>query len=1136
VGLGEVSNNDRPFLAEVQERLLSFAQMALEDDILAALTREPGSKGREIASRLGLDKSLVNSTLFKLRLRKLAWQDSGYRWFLKSASPESRQTVQPQLDTPLSRLCRYYLQCLSLDDEGDVSLFAQSQHSPQYVKLPVFPDLDPEERPIKSFDGVTELFRRLRNSDRRLVPYVGYPVRLRHVRAQTGWEGFKVEPVFLFEFQENALQSDSESFLTGELPTFNFRVLKSFALGDDSHVMDEAGRLAEDLGFSEADPPELEDYIARLVEIRDDWDWKEEMNPQQLSSGTPLAQVNDVGIYNRAIVFGCERSQFTKGLEQELAKLREVTEEKYHTTALGAWLRRDFTSFRAPNVQESELLEPLPLNSEQREAIEKGLTLPLTIITGPPGTGKSQVVSTLLVNAAKRGLRVLFASKNNKAVDVVETRVNALGSRPILLRLGRAEYQANLSQYLTTLLASRATPEDEENFREAQSEYAALTVKIRALQDRAQEIVELRNTVDAAERKAEAVRSELGEDRFNQFWSFDANGLQQQAESLLAAAEHACREKQPIVTRLFWFAFRNARIAALCRVTEDVRKSLQSVGISVPTNPTADTHVAAWIEASGELRRRSEQVRLASAYWKQLNLLSAGERLEDLTSELVGLKNDCASKSMRVWEAWLRLAPARLNQSDRKNLGDFNAVLRLLVQSDGQGQRAGRDVFARYYCLFPHFVSQLPCWAVISLSARGRIPLEAGFFDLLVVDEASQCDIASLLPLLFRAKAAVIIGDPMQLRHISAISPRRDRDLLQQHGLAETHINWAFSENSVFDLASPLASGDDIIMLRDHHRSHADIIGFSNDHFYGGRLRVATNYDRLKRFNFDGPALRWTHIQGQAVRRNSSWLNEAEASVVVKEVERIILQQGYQGSVGVVTPFREQVNRIRDLLHAHPQAALLLRNGELLVDTVYRFQGDERDMMIFSPVVSDGISNGAIGWLKKTTNQFNVAITRARAVLVVVGDFAAAKNSDIKHLSAFAGYIESLNTNTRHVAEHENYDVGSNYPKVTHPELVSDWERLFYAKLYQAGLRPIPQYDVEKFILDFALINCNRRLDIEVDGERYHRDWTGELLRRDQLRNMRLIELGWDVMRFWVYELRDDMPRCLERVKRWSHG
>src|ERR1043166_8869657 len=360
--------------------------MALEDDILAALTREPGLKGREIGSRLGSDKTLVNSTLYKLQFRKLAWQDNGYRWFLKPATSESRQTDEPQLDTPLARLCRYYLHCLSLDDESGVSLFAQSRFSPEYIEVPVLPEFDPEERSLAGFTGVSELFQRLRTSASRQVPYLGYPVRLRAHRSEKGWAGFFVEPVFLFDFT------------------------------------DEAARLAEELGFSEAEPPELDEFIARLVQIREDWDWKEEMNPACLSSGTPLSQISDSGIYNRAIVFGCERSPYTKGLEQELAELQKKTEEAYGPTALGAWLRRDFTAFRAPAAQESELLEPLPLNSEQREAIEKGLTLPLTVITGPPGTGKSQVVSTLLVNAAKRGLRILFASKNNKAVDVVETR------------------------------------------------------------------------------------------------------------------------------------------------------------------------------------------------------------------------------------------------------------------------------------------------------------------------------------------------------------------------------------------------------------------------------------------------------------------------------------------------------------------------------------------------------------------------------------------------------------------------------------------------------------------------------------------------------------------------------------------
>ena len=110
------------------------------------------------------------------------------------------------------------------------------------------------------------------------------------------------------------------------------------------------------------------------------------MDPEGLSSGRPLAEINDIGIFNRAVIFGCERPLYTRGLEQELAKLQAMTEETYGATALGAWLRHDFTAFRAPANQDSELLEPLPLNSEQRESVEKALVRPLTVITGPPGT------------------------------------------------------------------------------------------------------------------------------------------------------------------------------------------------------------------------------------------------------------------------------------------------------------------------------------------------------------------------------------------------------------------------------------------------------------------------------------------------------------------------------------------------------------------------------------------------------------------------------------------------------------------------------------------------------------------------------------------------------------------------------
>ena len=78
----------------------------------------------------------------------------------------------------------------------------------------------------------------------------------------------------------------------------------------------------------------------------------------------------------------------------------------------------------------------------------------------------------------------------------------------------------------------------------------------------------------------------------------------------------------------------------------------------------------------------------------------------------------------------------------------------------------------------------------------------------------------------------------------------------------------------------------------------------------------------------------------------------------------------------------------------------------------------------------------------------------------------------------------------------------------------------------------MPQYSVDKYHFDFALVSGKRRLNIEIDGERYHRNWDGELCRRDQIRNLRLMELGWDVMRFWVYQIRDDLDRCLRSRRR----
>ncbi|NLI61226.1 MAG: DUF559 domain-containing protein [Clostridiales bacterium] len=116
---------------------------------------------------------------------------------------------------------------------------------------------------------------------------------------------------------------------------------------------------------------------------------------------------------------------------------------------------------------------------------------------------------------------------------------------------------------------------------------------------------------------------------------------------------------------------------------------------------------------------------------------------------------------------------------------------------------------------------------------------------------------------------------------------------------------------------------------------------------------------------------------------------------------------------------------------------------------------------------------------------------------------------------------------------HTLQSYGPEYPQVSNEDQVSDWEKVLYSALYNAGIRTMPQYRVDKYVLDLALFCGSRKLDIEVDGEMYHRDWNGELCYRDQLRNHRLFEMGWDVKRFWVYQIRDELSWCVSQIQEW---
>ncbi|QQS03381.1 MAG: AAA family ATPase [Fibrobacterota bacterium] len=1109
--------------------------MNVSEKILSQLSLKDGQLASSLAKSVGLDRAEVNRILYG-PLKGRVKQDKSYKWWLVTAASTGKSSTrapvaQPVLDNALSRLCRYYLSCLSRDDRQKAETWARSFYNDKdYAELTSLPQLEGFEEWTGNSQEASRLIGKVRASKGKKELLLGYPTCLHRFKTKSGDWTWTVRPVLLLPVQ---VDEDGSLTMDSLVPELNPLVIKEFMeLTDGDSVFQEQVALREALGLTEdlEEPPPFDEVAARLVEIRPEWGWKEAIDPTASPYSSGLDSISEPGIYNRAILLMSDRSPYTRGLDAELQMLMRIPEAQWSPTSLGQWVNKKLGSSGNPTAD--PLLEVLALNSEQREAVEHSRRAALTVVTGPPGTGKSQVVSNILINAAWQGQRTLFTSKNNKAVDVVEARVNAFSGRPLLMRLGQSQYAGKLAAHIKGLLSSVVTPDDQRAMEAAREEYQ----KIRAAWERVEQGIEFlrqcRNSMPAAEAKVTALREKLGAERFRLWLSCTEEIPTDRWANIQKLGQNCQKQSNGLVPRLFWKWVGPSRRKALIQAVEAEAAWWKKLQIELPTPDASLDGLATWIQ---ELSLLGNHVGGLSEYRVARNRLEGTTSLEDLTAERNVLIQKLTSTSREIWDLWMKLSPQRLDSEAKTVLGQYSVLLELVAANSGDAGTIDSKTWSRFFSLSEKVTRFLPCWAVTSLSAKGRIPLTPGYFDLVVIDEASQCDIASMIPLLFRAKRAVVIGDPHQLRHITRISAKDEIQLMRQAQVMDDYLEWSYVKHSVYDLAAIRAGGQDVIGLVDHHRSHSDIIEFSNKHIYGGVLRVATKYDKLILPKRGQPAVRWVDVRGSTQRPTSgSCCNTPEAKALVQELRRIVLEQEYQGSIGVVTPFRAQENLIRELVQQDRELTLRLSGmaEPFIVDTADGFQGDQRSMILFSTVISKDMQAGTVRFLEGDRNRFNVAITRAESALVVVGDKAAAMEGKWSILADFAAYQERLQRNTVD-QEQELPRYGAEYPTVANPESVSEWEKILYVALFHAGIPTIPQYPIEAYRLDLGLVRGTHRLDIEVDGERYHKDWTGELCRRDLIRNHRLIELGWDVRRFWVHQVRDDLNGCVAAIKKW---
>lgn len=249
----------------------------------------------------------------------------------------------------------------------------------------------------------------------------------------------------------------------------------------------------------------------------------------------------------------------------------------------------------------------------------------------------------------------------------------------------------------------------------------------------------------------------------------------------------------------------------------------------------------------------------------------------------------------------------------------------------------------------------------ITCSSAYKLGDPKPLFDMVIMDEASQCNTAvSLVPIL-RGKSLLLVGDPQQLSPVVVLDSKDNEVLRRRYNVTQ---EYDYIENSVYKCFLACDSLSDEVLLSYHYRCDPRIIEFNNRKYYNNRLHIASRAQEQK------PLIYVDIPKNTTVEKNTA----------PQEVQPILryLHKYPEKSVGIITPFARQRALIEQNLRDHRL------EQQATCGTVHAFQGDEKDVIIFSLGITDRTGPKTYGWLKNNKELINVAVSRARQQLIIL--------------------------------------------------------------------------------------------------------------------------------------------------------
>ena len=764
-----------------------------------------------------------------------------------------------------------------------------------------------------------QLASRSESQDRRSIIY-GWPTVVVVDRDHMP----KVAPLFSVQIDAEREPNDEWHLHATVEPEFNLAITAS-GIFDPSVTEEINGLLGNGLPFGDADAfADLAGRTAGLLGLG----IRTPLDPRMLDSQVGRGR----GVYNAAVSVLTEASGFNGALVEELREPQ--TCEDWATTAAAHLLPHGSALEKDGRPPSGPLAAPLACNQSQEETLERLRRERLAIVTGPPGTGKTQLVVNAVTNAWLDGDKVLVTSTNNAAVDVAVARAESDVFSGLLMRTGNRAERDQVPNRITVASGRAAAhsgdpAEARARLKRVATERTQLMEKLALLDKLDGELLRVAEELEKARLDLNEAAQALWTGAGPPELSIDSRTIERRASRLLRS----------------WF-FPRIR-------TRRLRKRIGCI------KPAVLEQIVTWARLDQQRSKLTRKLEVGRADYR---------RLKAAVGDPAASMRDVDRKWTEASLCAIRADTAARIRSGADRLAVFGRT------------STGGPPFKR---VVANSLDSLRGWACTALSASPNLPLEPGLFDLVIVDEASQCSLAAVLPLAYRAKRLAVVGDPSQLQPIVPLGDRLLQEIAVQTGFDSDDLRCRgihHKYGSAFFAFESAAKPHSPILLNEHYRCHPHIARWFNRMFYSDQLTVLTEVAETTRHD---RTIMWQDVEGVAERppTGSSWLNRAEAAQTVERLGNVLESVS---TVGVITPFAAQAQLVSKLAEDR-YGRSILDDARFVCGTAHRLQGDERNAILFSSVLSPGMSENSARWIERERNLLNVAVSRARQALIVLG-------------------------------------------------------------------------------------------------------------------------------------------------------